>query len=123
MSDENSKISEDAAWDLLGKAAVKKPSADFAEQTVQATKFIPQKTSSRSKVLYLSSWIAAAACIMLTALFVLKSSKTFTENQTARGSEDQWEEIQHMLDEAYVDLAVNNLDEISNEDLIAYLGF
>jgi hypothetical protein len=118
---------KDATWELLGKAAPKKASGRFADDTLRAVKLLPEADPWWPKQLGFSPWVALAASGAL-ALFLFmnppEDAKTGVSPVTVASDEsDQWVEIEAAAGEEMLAAAADHLDRFSDQELVTLIGF
>ncbi len=125
MSEQEDWSEKDATWELLGKAAPRKVSGCFADDTLRAVKLLPEADPWWPSELRFSPWAAFAACGALAALFFLNPQ---VENDLKpvggkTGTEEQWAEIEAVAEEEMLAAAAEHLDRFSDQELVTLIGF
>lgn len=127
MSEQDDWNEEDAAWELLAKAAPRKAHGRFADDTLRAVKLLPEADPWRPKILTFSPWIALAACGAL-AVFLLMNPADDAKNSSpsvVKVTDDtyQWGEIEAVAEEEMLAAAADHLDRFSDQELVTLVGF
>jgi hypothetical protein len=127
MSGQEDWSDKDATWELLGKAALKKASGRFADDTLRTVKLLPEADPWWPKQLSFSPWVALAACGAL-AVFLFtnpaEDAKTGVSPITVVSDEsDQWVEIEAVAEEEMLAAAADHLDRFSDQELVTLIGF
>ena len=119
----------DDVWELLGKAAPKQPSGRFTDDTVRAAKLLPEADSWWPKVVRFTPVAALAACAVFGAFFLYSGDVTNDTGAAApvakvkSANESTWTQIEAVADVEIMSAAADHLDEFSDQDLIAMIGF
>ena len=124
-SDENAH--KDATWEMLGKAAPRKASGRFADDTLRAVKLLPEADPWWPMSLRFSPWVAITACVALAALLFLNPAEHGNDGSStvAHVSDDaeQWIEIETIAEEEVIAAAADHLDRFSDQELVTLIGF
>lgn len=133
MSNQEDWDEKDATWELLGKAAPRKASGRFADDTLRAVKLLPEADPWWPKALTFSPWVALAACAALAAFLFLspaddgKSGSTpivkINDEADPWVESDQWVEIEAVAEEEMLAAAADHLDRFSDQELVTLIGF
>jgi hypothetical protein len=127
MNEQEDWDDKDATWELLGKAAPRKASGRFADDTLRKVKLLPEADFWWPKALRFSPWIAAAACAMLAAFLLLNPTKNRGNATPAvvigNDESDHWVEIEAVAEEEMLAAAADHLDRFSDQELVTLIGF
>lgn len=126
MSEQKDQGEKDATWELLGKAAPKKASGRFADDTLRAVKLLPEADPWWPKALTFSPWVALAACGALAVFLLLNPAGVENRSPAVAGvsdDEDQWVEIEAVAEEEMLAAAADHLDRFSDQELVTLIGF
>jgi hypothetical protein len=127
MSEREDWDDKDAIWELLGKAAPKKASGCFADDTLRTVKLLPETDPWWPKSLSFLPWIALAACAALAAFLFLNPSaygiygSPPIVNVTVEA--DKWVEIEAVAAEEMLAAAADHLERFSDQELVTLVGF
>lgn len=118
---------KDAMWELLGKAAYRKASERFADDTLRAVKLLPEADPWWPKSLALSPWVALAACAAIAMLLFLnpatEQSKYAPPVTNMSDETDQWVVIEAIAEEEMLAAAAEHLERFSDQELVTLIGF
>lgn len=118
---------KDATWQLLGKAAPRKASGRFADETLRTVKLLPEADPWWPQSLSFAPWIALAACAALGAFLFLNPSDSgingFLPLVNVTAEAEQWVEIEAVAEEEMLAAAADHLERFSDQELITLIGF
>ena len=127
MSEREDWDDKDATWELLGKAAPKKASGRFADDTLRTVKLLPEADPWWPKSLSFSPWIALAACAALAAFLFLNPSDNgingYPPIVNVTDEADKWVEIEAVAEEEMLAAAADHLERFSDQELVTLIGF
>lgn len=127
MSEREDWDDKDATWELLGKAAPKKASGRFADDTLRTVKLLPEADPWWPKSLSFSPWIALAACAALAVFLFLNAIESGGEGSApvanVRDEAEQWVEIEAVAEEEMLAAAADHLERFSDQELVTLIGF
>jgi hypothetical protein len=127
MSNQEDWNEKDSTWELLGKAAPRKASGRFADDTLRAVKLLPEADPWWPKALTFSPWVALCTCAALAAFLFLNpaddSSNSTPSVVHVSDEADQWVEIEAVAEEEMLAAAADHLDRFSDQELVTLLGF
>ena len=127
MSEKEDWSEKDATWELLGKAAPRKASGRFADDTLRAVKLLPEADPWWPKALNFSPWVAVAACGALAAFLLLNPAGEGDGGSPpvahVTDEADQWIEIEAVAEEEMLAAAAEHLDRFSDQELVTLIGF
>lgn len=118
---------KDATWDLLRKAAPKKASGRFADDTLRTVKLLPEADPWWPRSLNFSPWFALAAYAAVAAFLFLNAIESGGEGSApvanVRDEVEQWVEIEAVVEEEMLAAAADHLDRFSDQELVTLIGF
>ncbi|MFK7850163.1 MAG: hypothetical protein AB8D78_04220 [Akkermansiaceae bacterium] len=125
MSDRSDWNEDDPTWDLLEKAVPKKASDRFADDVVRAVRTMPEKDSFWSGMVGYAPWVGALACAALAAFLVISQQDVQSGNAPVVevSPQEEWSEIEDVAEVEILSAAADHLDDFSDEELIAMIGF
>lgn len=127
MSEQEKWDDEDATWELLAKAAPRKASGRFADDTLRAVKLLPEADPWWPKALRFSPWVAITACAALAAFLFLKPTDAGggASPSVVKVTDEaaQWVEIEAVAEQEMLAAAADHLDRFSDQELVTLIGF
>lgn len=127
MSEREDWDDKDATWELLGKAAPRKASGRFADDTLRTVKLLPEADPWWPKSLSFSPWIALAACAAVAVFLFLNAIESGGEGSApvanVRDEAEQWVEIEAVAEEEMLAAAADHLERFSDQELVTLIGF
>jgi hypothetical protein len=127
MSEREDWDDKDATWELLGKAAPRKASGRFADDTLRVVKLLPEADPWWPRSLSFSPWFALAACVAVAAFLFLNVTESGGDGSppvaNARDEAEQWLEIEAVAEEEMLAAAADHLDRFSDQELVTLIGF
>lgn len=125
MSQKNDWEQDDATWALLEKAAPKQASDRFADDVVRTVRTMPEKESIWAGIFGYAPWIGAVACAVLAAFILFNQPGDHPEapKMADVSTEAEWSEIEDVADAEILSAAAEHLDDFSDDELIAMIGF
>jgi len=127
MSEREDWDDKDATWELLGKAAPRKASGRFADDTLRVVKLLPEADPWWPRSLSFSPWFALAACVAVAVFLFLNVIESGGDGSppvaNARDEAEQWLEIEAVAEEEMLAAAADHLECFSDQELVTLIGF
>ena len=127
MSEREDWDDKDVTWELLGKAAPKKASGRFVDDTLRTLKLLPEADPWWPRSLNFSPWFALAACAAVAAFLFLNAIESGGEGSApvanVRDEVEQWVEIEAVAEEEMLAAAADHLERFSDQELVTLIGF
>ncbi|MFD2256184.1 hypothetical protein ACFSSA_05825 [Luteolibacter algae] len=126
MEHEKDWNSDDATWQLLGKAEPREASARFADDTLRALRQLPERDPWWNIFVKASPWVAVGACGVFAAMLFVSPAETKVSQPivtTKVSQEDKWVVIEDAARVEMLSAAVDHMDKFSDQELVTLIGF